>query len=120
MLGLLIGVYRLLRNILKLAKNKHSFIRIKCTEYMLIMLKMQLKSDLEKFLPEIQAYFKTSIQDSHAEVRKRARVTFLRYCRIWPDKSRQVLHSVEASYQKAIEAELRKLDIDFDDVFSDS
>lgn len=65
---------------------------------MLIMLKMQLKSDLEKHLTEIQAYFKVSIQDSNAEVRKKARITFLRYCRVWPDKSRNVLHSVEASY----------------------
>ena len=45
---------RLIKNILKQAKkNKHQIVRLKCTEYMLIILQLHPKAVLEKYFAEI-------------------------------------------------------------------
>ena len=52
---------RIIKNILKQGSNKNQYIRINCTEYVLLILLMYPKAMVDKFSQEIYEYLKLAI-----------------------------------------------------------
>jgi len=48
--------------------------------------------------PEIQDYLVQALQDANSEVRRKARVIFIKFTKIWPKEASRVMYSVECSY----------------------
>ncbi len=64
---------------------------------------MYPKNILDKYLPDIQHYLKKALRDSNVEVRKRARMVFIKYQSLYPQLSYdQILAHLDASYHKFI------------------
>jgi hypothetical protein len=58
---------------------------------------------VDKYSVEIFDYLKVAIQDSNAEVRRRARMVFIKYASVYRKLAHKlILVSVPMSYQKAI------------------
>lgn len=80
----------------------------------MILLQLHPKSVLDKYFVDFQDYLIKTIQDSNVQVRKRARIIFLRFAKIWPNEAHTVMTAVEQSYQKAIIEEASQIDLDIE------
>jgi len=45
--------HRLIKNVMRQTKSKHQFVRLKCTEYVSILLQTHPKAVLDKYFEEI-------------------------------------------------------------------
>ena len=80
----------------------------------MIVLQLYIKANLDKYQQDLQDFLIKYIQDSNNEVRKRARMIFVKYAKIWPQDAHNVLYSVECSYQRVIIDECNQLGIDIE------
>jgi len=106
--------------------NKHPYIRINCTEYILLLLlhylhpdfnsaskRPPIQSDLfEKYQVDITDYLKQIINDPNPYVRKRARYLIVVFANMHPEGANQLISDLEARDQKALYDQYLAMDLD--------
>lgn len=83
-----IRFYRLITKIFEEAKNKSPVVRAKVAIYFLVILLSYPEDIIEKQLILIEEYLNISLGDAKPEVRLNARMCFIRYKEIFPQRAK--------------------------------
>jgi hypothetical protein len=86
-------------------KSKHSTSRLRCNEYILLVLKDKSKSYLDKYVEDIEQAIKKCVSDADKDVRSCARACYCWFAKTWPDRGDRLLKTFDGTTQKYIAEE---------------
>lgn len=111
------SIYRIIDTIFKQTGDQRKQIRVNCAEYLLfILLRYPAASHgnfMDRYRKDFQAYLIKALQDSNSEVRRRARMVFMRFLQLEPQLGHELIfRDVDCSYQRALYDDYVKHGID--------
>lgn len=93
---------RLIGKIHEEVRNKNPVVRAKVAQYFLVIVSTYPDQVLEKQQQIIEDFFNHSLSDAKPEVRQIARLAFIKYKEIFPNRGKNLFYYLDISVQKAI------------------